>query len=69
LLVVAEYLKHGDPTYLNEIWFLLSLLWAEFGFAGMFHSIRNERGYRLGRLAIITLMPPLLLHLLIFSLV
>ena len=37
LTILLEYRKQPDPRYLHELWFLVSLLWLEFGFAGMFH--------------------------------
>ena len=65
LVVLAEYRALGDLRYLTEIGFLLSLLWGEFGFAAMFHAVLKQRGRRLQTLFLITVIPPLLLHLLI----
>lgn len=65
LVVIAEFRAVGDPRHLTEIGFLLSLLWAEFGFAAMFHAVLKQRGYRLKTLFLITVIPPLVLHLLI----
>jgi hypothetical protein len=61
--VVLELLKTGSSDNLFEFCLLLSLLWVEFGFAGMFHTLLKERGRRIVPLLLITTLPPLLLFL------
>ena len=68
LIILLEYREQPDPRYLNELWFLVSLLWLEFGFAGLFHCLRHGLRARLGRMLLVSLLPPLVLHLLIFLL-
>jgi hypothetical protein len=68
LTVLLEYRKQPDPRYLHELWFLVSLLWLEFGFAGIFHCLRHGLRRRIGKLVLASLLPPLVLHLLVFVL-
>ncbi len=63
LVVIGEYRASGAPGQLVAIWFLMALLWAEFGFAAMFHSLIRLNGRGLGGLLLITLVPPALLYL------
>ena len=60
LAVVTEYVQTSEPKYLVEILGLLSVLWFEFGFAGLFHSIRRNKGRNLALLLGVTVVPPLL---------
>ena len=66
LTVVLEHLKTESPGHLFEFCLLLSLLWMEFGFAGIFHNLIRERGRRIAPLVLATLLPPLLLFLVSF---
>ena len=68
LILLDEYRNHGDSRYLTEIWFLLSLLWVEFPFAGIFSCLRQGRYQRLLPLLGIALLPPALLHFTFFFL-
>jgi len=61
LVVMLEYLRTQEPGYLFELGGLLSLLWAEFGFAGIFHTIRKERGRKVASLLLVTILPPMAL--------
>ena len=63
LVVVLEYLKTGSSDNLFEFCLLLSLLWVEFGFAGIFHTLIKEQGRRIVPLLLTTILPPLLLFL------
>ena len=65
LLLLSEYKRVSGGQHVIEIWFLLSLLWAEFGFAGVYHCLRRRRGRGLGALVLVLLIPPLLLFLLV----
>lgn len=65
-VVMLEYKRQPNPRYLHEIWLLLSLLWLEFGFAGIFHCLRHGKRDRLGKLLLVSLLPPLVLHFFVF---
>lgn len=68
LVVLLEYRKlGGQPRELNELWFLMSLLWGQFCFAAIFADWRQNRGRNFGRLLLRTVLPPLILHLLVFG--
>jgi hypothetical protein len=70
LLILIEYrLLGGEPRQLRELWFLMSLLWAQLGFAALFADWRRNRGRRFRTLLLRTLLPPLVLHFVIFGLI
>jgi hypothetical protein len=64
--MVLELLKTGSSDNLFEFCLVLSLLWVEFGFAGMFHTLLKEQGRRIVPLLLITTLPPLLLFIVSF---
>ncbi len=64
-LVLNEYLRIGDRNYLKELWFLLSLLWAEFPFAALFQDLRMRGGRNVAKLVPVLLLPPLVLGLML----
>jgi hypothetical protein len=64
IVLLGEYRRVGDPAYIEEFFFLLSLLWVEFGFAAMFNALYRGRLGRLKPFAAIALVPPLLLYVL-----
>ncbi len=66
LIVLDEYLESGATGQLNQIWFLMYLLWLQFGFAGVFQSVRNRGAKGLPSLLLVIILPPLLLHFIIF---
>ncbi len=66
LAVIGAYLGQGDTEQLNQIWFLMTLLWLEFGFAGTFHALKRRGPRALPHLLPVILLPPLLLHFIIF---
>ena len=68
LTILLAYKRQPDPRYLHEIWFLVTLLWLEFGFAGIFHCLRHGPRARLGKMLLVSLLPPLILHFLVFVL-
>jgi len=68
LTILLEYRRQPNPQYLQEIWFLMSLLWLEFGFAGIFHCLRHGLRRRLGKMLLVSFLPPLILHFLVFVL-
>ena len=67
-VVLLEYQRQPNPRYLHEIWFLVTLLWLEFGFAGIFHCLRHGLRVRLGNMLLVSLLPPLILYFLVFVL-
>ena len=68
LVVLLQYRKLGGQVReLNELWFLMSLLWAQFVLAAIFADWRHNRGRNLGPLVLRLILPPLLLHLVVFG--
>ena len=65
LTVILDYAEQGEPEHLVPLWFVLSLLWWQFCFAGIFSALRHSQHRRLPGLLAISLIPPALLHLLI----
>ncbi len=65
LVVLDAHVEQVGTEHLKELWFLMSLLWIQFGFAAVFHSLLKQRGRRFLALLLITLLPPLLLYLII----
>jgi hypothetical protein len=69
LLVLREYRRiGGQAAALNDLWFLLSLLWLQFAFAAMYADWRRTRGRNFRSLLIRAVLPPLLLHVIVFNL-
>jgi hypothetical protein len=66
VVVLLDYLRLPDPSYLYELWLLLSVLWLEFPFAGLFSSLRQGRHERVPALVLVALAPPMLLHFIVF---
>ena len=56
--VSVEHLRSAQPYHLFELSGLMTLLWLEFCFAGMFHTLRKERGRNAQLLLLITALPP-----------
>ena len=68
LLVLLEYRKiGGQAAALNDLWFLLSLIWLQFCFAAMYADWRHNRGRRFKSLLVRAALPPLLLHVIVFN--
>ena len=68
LVIVREYRAiGGEPAQVQELWLLMSLLWVQFGFAALFADWRHNRGRGFRRLIFRTLMPPLVLHFVVFG--
>ena len=63
--VLSEYQKSRPPGpgYQRELWFLLSLLWLQFGFAGIFQAVKRGRAYQIIAFVLLAILPPLLLYL------
>ena len=64
LAVSWEYLRAPEPRHLLELGGILSLLWVQFGFAGLFHTLRKEKGTKVLALSLVPLVPPLILFFL-----
>ena len=68
LVVLLQYRKlGGQARELNELWFLMSLLWAQFGLAAIYADWRHQGGRNLGPLVLRLILPPLVLHLVVFG--
>ena len=61
MIIIVEYLKAGETKYVNQFWFILSLLWAQFGLAAIFNSLMKKRVHRIYSLILITILPPVIL--------
>ncbi len=61
VVVVISYLNLPEPRHLFELCGLMSLLWLEFGFAGIFGSLRQGNRKQAVALLPACAMPPLLL--------
>ena len=61
LVVSLEHLRSTQPHYLFELSGLMTILWLEFCFAGLFHTLRKEKGRKAIPLLLIALLPPLVL--------
>ena len=62
LVVSLEHLRGDRPDYLFELGGLMSVFWLQFAFAGLFHTLRKERGRRAIAFLLIAVIPPLLLY-------
>lgn len=62
LVVSLEHLRSERPDYLFELGGLMSVLWLQFSFAGMFHTLRKEHGRRAAAFLLIAAVPPLVLY-------
>ena len=69
LVILLAYRRLPDSSHLQEIWLLLSLLWLEFPFAGLYNCVRKRRYYQVPGLVLIALAAPVLLHFLVFYLI
>ena len=68
IIVSLEHLRTPPPHYLLEFSGLMSLLWMQFGFAGLFQAVKRGRvGYKLPFI-LITVLPPAILYLINFAL-
>ena len=63
-IVLDEYKRTGNPLYIKEIFYLLSLLWVQFGFAAIFNTVRSRRYARLNAYIAVTVLPPLAVYFL-----
>jgi hypothetical protein len=64
-ILLAEYKRIGESIYLTDLFFLLSILWVQFGFAGIFNAIYTRRYGRVKAFVAITLVPPLTVYFLV----
>ena len=67
-ILLGHHLRQGSPTHWVELWFLFSLLWFQFGFAGLFSDLIKRRYGRIRERILVALAPPVLLYLLISAL-
>ncbi|MCB1859168.1 MAG: hypothetical protein KDI63_12885 [Gammaproteobacteria bacterium] len=64
VFLLDTYQQIGDPRNLEDLFFVLALLWGEFGFAALFNAAYSGRFYRLAPFAAVTLLPPLIVYFL-----
>ncbi|MBF0367984.1 MAG: hypothetical protein HQL52_00855 [Magnetococcales bacterium] len=67
LVVLLEYLSQGDGVHLDQFWFLLSLIWFQFGFGSVFISLLRPPPRALIDRLLIALAPPLILYLFVLG--
>ena len=65
LAILLDYGGQGEAEHLAQLWFVLSLLWWQFCFAGIFSALRHNERRRVPGLLLVSLMPPALLYLLV----
>ncbi|MCB1867274.1 MAG: hypothetical protein KDI43_01765 [Gammaproteobacteria bacterium] len=68
LVVSLEHLRSAQPDYLFELGGLMSLIWFQFGFAGLFNTLKNEQGRRALLFLFVTFIPPLILYCINYAL-
>ena len=61
LTVSLAHLRSTQPYYLFELSGLMTILWLEFCFARMFHTLRKERGRYVRPLLLVAVLPPVFL--------
>ena len=69
LVILLDYGRLPDASYRYELWLLLSVLWLEFPFAGLFSCLRRGRYRRVPGLVLVALAPPMILHLIFFFMI
>lgn len=67
--ILVNHLEISGVARLNETWLICSLMWAQFGLAAVFAALTKRQMEVAANRLFITLVPPLLLHLIIFSIV
>jgi len=67
LIILDAYLEQMGNGSLKDLCFLMSMLWMQFGFAALFHTLLKQRGRHLLALILVTILPPILLYLIVFS--
>ncbi|MBF0195145.1 MAG: hypothetical protein HQL71_11350 [Magnetococcales bacterium] len=66
--VISNYYQtKASPEYVNELWFLFSLLWAQFGLAVAFRALVKRNFRLLADKLFMAVFPPLVLHFSLFS--
>ena len=66
LVILLDYRRLPDASYLYELWLLFSFLWLEFPFAGLYSCLRWGRYEQVPGLVLMALTPPALLHFVVF---
>ncbi|MBF0383054.1 MAG: hypothetical protein HQL69_18690 [Magnetococcales bacterium] len=66
-LLSNYYHSQANPQYMNELWFLFSLLWAQFGVAVAFGALAKRNFRLVADKLFMAVFPPLVLHFSIFS--
>lgn len=62
LVVSVEHIRSGQPSFLYELGGLMSIVWLQFAFAGLFNTLRREQGRRVVAFLLIGIIPPSLLY-------
>ncbi|MBF0382890.1 MAG: hypothetical protein HQL69_17855 [Magnetococcales bacterium] len=66
-VILSNYQSLGNTEYLNEMWFLFSLLWAQFGVAVALGALFKKNFRLLADRLFMAAFPPLLLHFSLFA--
>ncbi|MBF0455685.1 MAG: hypothetical protein HQL72_12820 [Magnetococcales bacterium] len=65
LLIIKEHFRVSGGGAWQEMWFLCSLFWFQFGFGRILISLFRGQRHQLRDQLLITLIPPVILYLLI----
>ena len=63
LAVLNAHIVHSGGSHWEEMWFFMSLLWFQFGFAGLFNTLLKRRHHQILDRLLIALTPPVLFYL------
>ena len=63
IAILGAHITVSGGSHWEEMWFLQSLLWFQFGFAGLFQTLFKRRYYQIRDRLLIALTPPVLLYL------
>jgi hypothetical protein len=69
MIIIVEYLKGGETKYVNQLWFLMSLLWAQFGVAALFNCLMKRHKHQFFPLSLVTVLPPFILYIIVHLMV
>ena len=66
LAVISALIAQGNTEHFHPVYYLFTVLWLQFGFAGTFQLLRNWRLRVLPYFLLVILLPPFILYFIIF---
>jgi hypothetical protein len=63
-VIINEHFRISDGSHWQELWFLCSLVWFQFGFAMVLISIFRKQFFLIKDQLLVALLPPVLLYFL-----